>query len=238
MPSGRNFPGLPGFGISRCRTGCGSVGSVAQLFSDFFEERRGATGTLFDLAPRHPVRARCLTAPVAGEPSPSRGKRSAVTYEIEQIREDLIGVRGTPPIQLALHVEDERGIHRAGHQPASCLHCCIHCLPSPCGRLSRPRTTTKAPPLCRRDHRSLRSSCPRRGRRRGQGFSGSVDDLSSALGADFTPCGIRPSGLAGFPEGWRADVLGHPRFAPLNSGPALHRSCDRPAHFRSRRGSS
>ena len=51
-----------------------------------------------------------------------------------------------PTIQLALHVEDEPDIHRAGRTfllPA----CCTHCLPSPCGRLSRPRTTTEAPPL-------------------------------------------------------------------------------------------
>jgi len=45
-----------------------------------------------------------------------------------------------------LHVEDEPDIHRAGRTfllPA----CRIHCLPSPCGRLSRPRTTTEAPSL-------------------------------------------------------------------------------------------
>ncbi len=57
----------------------------------------------------------------------------------------LVGVRGTPPIQLALHVENELGIHRVGQVVHLLLASCIHCPPSPCGRLSRPRTTTQAP---------------------------------------------------------------------------------------------
>ena len=65
-----------------------------------------------------------------------------------------------PPIQLALHVEDEAGIHRAGPRARLLPAFCIHCLPSPCGRLSRPRTTTKAPSPVLADHRSLRSSHP------------------------------------------------------------------------------
>jgi hypothetical protein len=57
------------------------------------------------------------------------------------------GIVPTPTIQLALHVEDEPGIHRARPRRTFLLRACrIHCLPSPCGRLSRPRTTMQAPP--------------------------------------------------------------------------------------------
>ena len=70
------------------------------------------------------------------------------------IRKLLFRVCGTPPIQLALHVENKPGIHRVRHIVYLLLAICIHCLPSPiprrmlrCGRLSRPLTTTQAPPL-------------------------------------------------------------------------------------------
>jgi hypothetical protein len=186
------WPELPRFARLRNQPlpdGLGLVGSVAQFAPNLFEESRCATGTLFDLAPRHSVRARCLTALVAGQPFPGGGNHSAVAYKIEQIREHLVGVCGTPPIQLALHVEDKPGIHRVGHQPASCLHS----VPT---AFLRHVDGFPVPGLLRR----LRPSFPRSSvasiiltssrQEAGKRFSGSVDDLSSVLGADFTPCGI------------------------------------------------
>ena len=41
------------------------------------------------------------------------------------------------------------GIHRVGQDVHLLPARCIHCPPSPCGRLSRPRTTTQAPPPLR-----------------------------------------------------------------------------------------
>ena len=169
--------------------GLGLVGSVAQFAPNFFEESRCATGTLFDLAPRHSVRARCLAALVARQPFPGGGNHSAVAYKIEQIREPLFRVRGTPPIQLALHVEGEPGIHRVGHKSTSCL-------PVVSTAFLRHVDGFPVPGLLRR----LRPSFPRSSvasiiltssrQETGKRFSGSVDDLSSVLGADFTPCGI------------------------------------------------
>ena len=211
--------------------GLGLVGSIAQFFPNLFEESSDATGTPFDLVPRHPVGSRCLAARVLGQPLPGHVNRSAVTNQIEQICEHLSGVCSTPPIQLALHVEDKPGIHRVGHQPASCLHSVPtaflrHVDGFPVlGLLRRLR-----PPYSRSSVASI--ILPRLRPEASKEFSGSVDNLLSTVGADFTPCGIRPSGLAGFPESWCPMSFGHPRFASLQREPALHRSCDRPAHFR------
>src|SRR5713101_6614490 len=124
----------------------GSVVSVVQFLSDVLKKPFHTAVPLFDLAPRHPVSARCPAPRVAGEPLPSMAERAAITYQIEHVREPLVGIRVTPPVQLALHVEDERGIRRAGpHRPTSCWHSVPTAPPSPCGRLSRPRTTTEPP---------------------------------------------------------------------------------------------
>ena len=123
----------------------GPVGSMPQVLPDILQKACDTIGAPFDRLPRHAIRARCIAAPVTSQPFPSVDERSAVADNIEQIRKHHRGVRGTPPIQLALHVENEPGIHRVGQEVHLLLAQCIHCLPSPCGRLSRPRTTTQAP---------------------------------------------------------------------------------------------
>ena len=99
----------------------GLVGSSAQVLSDVLQKTCDAIGPPFDLLPRHAIRARRVAAPIPGQPLPSAEQCSAVAYDIEQIREPLVGVRGTPPIQLALHVENRPGIHRVGQMSLSCL---------------------------------------------------------------------------------------------------------------------
>ena len=121
------------------------VNSLSQVLPDILQKACDTIGPPFDRLSRHAIRARCIAARVTGQPLPSVRQRSAVAYNVEQIREPFLRVRSTPPIQLALHVENEPGIHRVGQGVHLLLARCIHCLPSPCGRLSRPRTTTQAP---------------------------------------------------------------------------------------------
>lgn len=67
--------------------------------------------------------------------------------------------------------------------------------PSPCGRLSRPRTTMRAPTPPRAFAGRFGHPSPR-----GAGRAPKFHRCSlSALGADSTPCRFRPPGLAGFP---------------------------------------
>ena len=175
----------------------GLVSSSAQVLSDVLQKTCDAIGTLFDLLPCYAIRTRRVAAPVAGQPLPCLEKRSTVAYNIEQIREPLVGVRSTPPIQLALHVENEPGIHRVGQMSISCLqHVSITCL----------RHVDGFPVLGLlrrlRPHRAWSSVAstirPRRDGNAG-GFPSSTDCPLSAVGADSTPCGIRLPGLAGFP---------------------------------------
>ena len=158
-----------------------------------------AIGPLFDRLSRHTIRAGCVAAPVTGQPVPGMGQRSAIAYKIEQIREPLFRGRDTPPIQLALHVENKLGIHRVGQDVHLLPASCIHCPPSPCGRLSRPRTTTQAPSPLRAFAGRFGHPSPR-GRKRGR-----VPKFhrcsSSAVGADSTPYGFRLPGLTGLPGG-------------------------------------
>src|SRR5262249_13455328 len=74
----------------------GLVSSSTQVLSDVLQKTCDAIRVLLDLLPRYTIRARRIAAPVTGQPLPSVEQRSAVAYEIEQIREPLIGIRGTP----------------------------------------------------------------------------------------------------------------------------------------------
>jgi len=175
----------------------GLVGSSAQLLSDFLQEACDAIGPLFDLLPRHTIRARRVATPVTGQASSSMKKRSAVAYNIEQICEPLLGVRSTPPIQLALHVENELGIHRVGQKSISCLQnvstarlCHVDGFPA-LGLLRGLRPRFARSPVAS----AIRSP---RGRQRGRVPKFHFRSLS-AVGADSTPCGFWLPGLAGFP---------------------------------------
>ena len=173
------------------------VSSSTQVLSDVLQETCDAIGSLFDLLPRHAIRTRRVAAPVTGQPLPSVNQRSTVAYDIEQIREPLVGVRGTPPIQLALHVENEPGIHRVGQTSISCLQSVStarlrHVDGFPVlGLLRGLRPRFARSPVAS----AIRSP---QGRQRGR-----VPKFhrcsSSAVGADSTPCGFRLPGLAGFP---------------------------------------
>jgi hypothetical protein len=72
-----------------------------------------------------------------------------VVHPVEQIVERSKWLFSTPLEQLPLHVGGVvRAVRRCGtFVPPSLLGSCPNCPPSPCGRLSRPRTTTGALPL-------------------------------------------------------------------------------------------
>jgi hypothetical protein len=174
------------------------VASLSQFLPNILQKACDAIRSLFDCLTCHAIRAGCVAAPVAGQPFPGTKQRSVIAYDIEQIREPLAGVRSTPPIQLALHVENELGIHRVGQAVPLLLASCIHCPPSPCGRFSRPRTTMRAPTPPRAF--AGRFGHPSHYWKRKRGRYPKFHRCSwSALGADSTPCGFRPPGLAGFP---------------------------------------
>src|SRR5712691_12583084 len=115
-----------------------------------------------------------LRPPVAFHPLPRDEQRRGVTEQVEQIVEALLLILRCPAVQLGLPsqypllrllgVERRGRIHvrppRRLRMPRSC------CRPSPCGRLSRPRSTTAAPPRPGRISGHRASPAATRGRQR------------------------------------------------------------------------
>jgi hypothetical protein len=98
---------------------------------------------------------------------PSDPKGCPVADQIEQIIEPAGRFVLAPTVQLALMFKypcvrhDQRRPRCVAIQRRPPCHhpcCCSRCRPSPCGRLSRPRSTTTAPP--RPDAHSGRCACP------------------------------------------------------------------------------
>src|SRR5215217_1111363 len=100
----------------------------------------------------HASRAGTLVAP---HPTPPNQQERRVAHEIEQIIKPSIRIVGRPSMQLGLDLQYPRlrrlgrwqrraGVHRRPPGfPATVLR--SGCRPSPCGRLSRPPSTTAAP---------------------------------------------------------------------------------------------
>ena len=105
-------------------------------------ERGFTPSTPADRAPRLPLTRSQATT-----------RNGRVTDEVEQVIEPTIRVVGRPLVQLGLDLQYPRlgliearprcvGVHRRPPGiPVPSLRSC--CPPSPCGRLSRPRTTTR-----------------------------------------------------------------------------------------------
>ena len=103
----------------------------------------------------HSVDAGGSCALVAPHPTPRHGEKRRVIYEVEHVIEATARLGLRPLVQLRLHREYPRlglvqarprcaRIHR--RPPRSALRLRSRWTPSPCGRLSRPRTTTGPPP--------------------------------------------------------------------------------------------
>jgi hypothetical protein len=110
--------------------------------------------TEHDRAGSHSVDAGGSCTLVAPHPTPRHNEERRVIHEVGKVIEATAGISGRPLVQLRLHHEYPRlGHHRVGprsadvHQrpPRSALMLRTRWTPSPCDRLSRPRTTTGPP---------------------------------------------------------------------------------------------
>ncbi len=106
--------------------------------------------------------------PVAPNPLPRNHEEGGIGDEVVEVIEPTLGIVGSPLVQLGLHPQYPQpgsvtvwprlaDVHRRTPGIAfPLLRAC--CLPSPCTRLSRARTTTEAPPHPRAVSR--RRACP------------------------------------------------------------------------------
>ena len=123
-----------------------------EIVSQPVEERPGirADGSRCDA-----IDARRACALVAPDPVPRHDEEGRVGDEVVEVIEPTVRIAGRPLVQLRLHREYpplgliEVGPRRAGvhrRPPRSALTLRTRWTPSPCGRLSRPPTTTGPPP--------------------------------------------------------------------------------------------
>ena len=115
---------------------------------------------------------RRVRAPVARDPVERHDQRRRVVHEIEQVIEPAARIGRRPTVQFGLHLRypPERPSPCSGRRRHSAAHLSAlqsppiryRCRPSPCGRLSRPRSTTATPP--RPDPFSRRWTYPSRPR--------------------------------------------------------------------------
>jgi hypothetical protein len=123
-----------------------------------------------DVIRRLAIHSRRAGPPVAPDPTPRLSEDSRVADEVVEVVEPTIGVVGGPSVQLGLDLRYPTpgqhavpvcvrsvGVHRRPRSlPVPQLR--TRCPPSPCGRLSRPRTTTGTPPHL--EAVSRRRTCP------------------------------------------------------------------------------
>jgi hypothetical protein len=221
-----------------------------QVLADLGEKRFHASARLDEErgGPIHPGRP---GTPVAPHSLPGDQQERGITNEVEHIVELATRVVACPPVQLGLDLLYPQlrpirqgplrlrpaGIHRRPPGiPASLLPACW--LPSPCGRLSRPPTTTKPP-----SHPatiSRRRACPSQPwRDRKEGSRGRFPRSPGADRRGRCPAMPRPPRhryAAGFPHGLPA---GPSIPATESPGPCPRRACTayrpRSARFESAR---
>jgi hypothetical protein len=144
---------------------------------------------------------------VGGKLFPRTVKCAAITHKIEHITERHIRVRIAPPIEFALHVEDERGIYRAGHLSTSCWPTSStvplrHVNGFPVPGLLRGHSLLPA-------RLKVASFIPSFEREAVARFFGSVVDLLPVLETDFTPYGIGLLATTDWAKSWCA-IAGTP----------------------------
>ena len=96
---------------------------------------------------------------VAAHPTPGYTQKRRVTHQVEQVVEALASILYSPTVQFGLDFQYSiTGLFCLGPRSADIHrrppvfpvpHCATCCLPSPCKRLSRSRTTTEAPSLAK-----------------------------------------------------------------------------------------
>jgi hypothetical protein len=128
-------------------------------------------GPLRHVPHRDAVHACRSSAAVTRDAREGHSQVAGVGDQPPQLAKDVVDLLLTSRVQLSLldpepvPVGSGRHIHGFPRRPRSHTH---HCLPSPCTRLSRARTTTEAPPLIRDVARPVGSpdfACPALGSR-------------------------------------------------------------------------
>ena len=164
MPSLRSFP--LDFGIIRSRTGNGRERAGLQIGPQVGEEQLHPAH-VFDVVGGQAVHSGRARTPIAPHPRPGHRQERGIDDQVEQVVKPASSVLAGPSVQLGLDLQypdpvidrtRRVGVHRRPPDlPAPALR--TRCRPWPCGRLSRPRTTTAAPP----HQRGLggRCACPR-----------------------------------------------------------------------------
>ena len=152
MPSRRNLP--LALGIILSRTGWGWNSLRRSPSRQVVEERLDAP--LLNVFDSHAIDTGAARALVVSHQLPSHDEEGRVADEVVEVVELAIVIFAGPTLQLGLHPQylglrlvrrwpSCAGVHR--RPPALAARSLRgRCLPSPCGRLSRPRTTTQAPP--------------------------------------------------------------------------------------------
>src|SRR5712691_852219 len=128
------------------------VGAVPERLSELAQDLLHAL--LLDVPACLAINTGGLRPPVALHPLPRDEQRRGVIEQVEQIVEALLLVLRCPAVQLGLPSQYPLlrllGVERRGRiharPPERLLLPRPCCRPSPCGRLSRPRSTTTAPP--------------------------------------------------------------------------------------------
>ena len=170
-----------------------------EVTSQPVQQRRSAED---DGAGFHPIDAGGPCTLVAPHPCPRHDEERRVIDEVGEVIEATAGISLRPLVQLRLHHEypvlrlDEVGpriadIHRRTPRSAWMLR--ARWTPSPCGRLSRPRTTT-GPPSHSGGISRRRAFPPISWQLIGEGATGMVPtftpDPFDGVGAQLCPCSI------------------------------------------------
>jgi hypothetical protein len=201
---------------------------------DHAPRQRPYTRTITQPAAGDAVRAGGVRALVGRDPVKRHDQRRRVVHEVEQVIEPAARIGHRPTVKLGLHPRYPRPrpwgqVTGAAVRRRVLRHCSLlpsrnRCRPSPCDRLSRPRTTTAAPPRPARS--AVGAPIPASGpdaRRREPRPGGSrvhCDSLDE-IGARLCPCGI----AAGTPQAFPAASLAACANRRRSSPPVMRGGC-------------
>ena len=204
-----------------------TIGAAPELLAELGEDTIHAC--LFDSLAGLAIDTGGPRPPVAFHPLPRDEQRRGVADQVEQVAEALLLVPLCPSVQLGLSsqypllrqlgVKRRERIHTRPPERLLMLRSC--CPPSPCGRLSRPRTTTRTPPrpapISR--HRALP------GRHQQPGAHGALPTFTmirlTGLAAGCTPT-AHPAGTRSLPPATTPGIQNRTRSEPpLNRAASL-----------------
>jgi len=172
-----------------------------EIISQLTQELLAVLGA--DRAWLHAIDTSRSCSSIAPHTIPADRQEGRVADEIEQVIKPTIRPVGRPSVQLGLDLQYPRagliearprrvGVHRRPPGiPATALPACW--VPSPCGRLSRPRTTTDPP--SRPGAISRQRACPPPPEGGGEGDTGTVPTFTTSRSTGSAPSSS-PSSIA------------------------------------------